>query len=92
MTLNTDHPAFDLVMELLLFLPVEPHYVHAGDITRDLGLESQQELTSLLKEAHRRGFRLLTTRRLGRLVALQRIGSAKTIRTCDDYWKVVCDA
>ena len=96
--LATGHPKFDLAMELLVSVPIEPAWVSQDNLKNDLippgkpDAMNQDTVSSLLKRLRRAGFGLLgyhNPNTIGMRVTLLQAQSRFAVDQARTYWETV---
>jgi hypothetical protein len=54
--LDTNHPRFDLAMEMLCTIPRKPEYVSLSAVAEDLGLPDSYDMMEMVRQLQRRHF------------------------------------
>ena len=91
MIMNTEHPKFDIAMELLCSLPLAPVYVSMKDLAADLGLTKQREVRDLIDQLEQKGIGVITTTdpRRGRVACISESDWKRAQVLGREYWEAV---
>lgn len=95
--LPTKHPGFDLDMEILCSIPVEPGSVSLRDLAIDFALGSVQNVRSRIENLRTRGYRIHTGFDKVRTIGASREQSASindnfsrvALKDSENYWHSV---
>ena len=88
--LDTNHPRFDLAMEMLCTIPRKPEYVSLSAVAEDLGLPDSYDMMEMVRQLQRRHFGVRVGDRSGSDCAWITPDDADHCRTVGQkYWDEV---
>ncbi len=83
------HARFDLALELLTVLRVEPYPTPLRDIAADLGLGHQSDVRQLIRDLNRKGVDVRTWNDNGAVCGIHPDSRKRAERAASDYYDTV---